>query len=62
MNNRHKKPDLPVTTAFLGGIFRSAAKNLNDYKRENSYVLSKQDEIDRFVEAFGNDWVEDVYY
>ncbi|MEZ9576483.1 MULTISPECIES: hypothetical protein [unclassified Vibrio] len=55
-----KKPDLPVAAAstFLGDPF----KNYKDYNRENSFVLSKQEEIDRFEEAFGNDWVKDQYY
>ncbi|MGR5324843.1 hypothetical protein [Vibrio sp. PNB22_1_1] len=58
MNNRAKKPDLPVQASLFGSMF----KNYKDYKRENSYVLSKKDEIDRFTEAFGNNWVEDQYY
>ncbi len=37
-------------------------KNYKDYKRDKSFILSNKDEIDRFTEAFGNDWVEDHYY
>lgn len=58
LNNRFKAPDLPVQNALIGNPF----KNLSDYNRENSYVLSKESEIERFSEAFGNDWVEDEYY
>ena len=57
LNNRFKAPDLPVSQAF-GSPF----KNLADFNRENSYVLSKDDEIDRFNEAYDDDWVDDRYY
>lgn len=60
MNNRMKKPDLPV--AITASLFGGMIKNYKDYKRDNSFVLSNKDEIDRFTEAFGNDWVEDQYY
>lgn len=60
LNNWLKNPDLPVDTlAYLGGSF---SKNILYYNRENSFVLSKEDEINRFSEAFGNDWVDDIYY
>lgn len=58
LNNRLKKPDLPVAASLFGNPFR----NYKDYSRENSYVLNEQNEIDRFTEAFGNDWIENVYY
>jgi hypothetical protein len=59
MNNKFKAPDLPVMAASIIG---NPFKNLADFNRENSYVLSKDDEIARFNEAFGNDWVDDRYY
>lgn len=64
LNHKYKKPDLPATlyAGLFGGLFESARKNYSDYKRDNSYVLCEKDEIDRFVEAFGNDWIEDLYY
>lgn len=59
INNRFKNPDLPVVvSSAMGNPF----KNLADFNRKNSYVLSKDDEISRFNEAFGNDWVDDRYY
>jgi hypothetical protein len=59
--NLIKKPDLPPLGA--GAIFLgNPLKNIRDLNRENSYVLSKADEIKRFREAFGNDWVSDIYY
>jgi len=61
INNHFKKPDLPapLTGASIGGLLM---KNLKDYSRENSYVLSQDDEISRFLEVFGNDWIENLYY
>lgn len=58
LNNRLKQPDIPVAASIIGNPF----KNLVDFNRENSYVLSKDDEISRFTEAYNNDWVDDIYY
>lgn len=54
-----KTPDLPVIAqASIGDPF----KNIRDIKQGNCYVLSKEDEIKRFRDPRGYDWVEDVYY
>jgi len=59
LNNRLKAPDLPVgAVSAVGSLF----KNIGGYARENSYVLSKDDEIARFYEAYNNDWIDDQYY
>ncbi|MCI2965477.1 hypothetical protein MO387_20745 [Shewanella sp. N2AIL] len=58
INNKFKKPDLPLATASIGNPF----KNYKDFKREGFYVLSDKTEIDRFVEAFGGSWQDDQYY
>ncbi len=60
INNRMKKPDLSVMAK--ASLFGGMIKNYKDYKRDKSFILSNKDEIDRFTEAFGNDWVEDHYY
>lgn len=59
LNNYFKPPQLPVASLASIG---NPKKNLSDLFRKNCYVLSKNDEIQRFSEAYNNEWVDDVYY
>ena len=58
--NWWKPPELPPMsgTVMLGNPF----KNVRDVMQEKVYVLSKDDEIERFKDPRGNELVDDIYY
>ena len=59
LNNRFKKPDLPLAVmATVGNLF----KNISDFRTENFFVLSENEEVERFTEAYGDEWIDDYYY
>lgn len=60
INNRLKKPDLPAMTA--GACIGNPFKNARDLLTKDCYVLSKDEEISRFTEAFDDEWIDDMYY
>lgn len=59
--NRVKRPPLPVMTEAMGAM-TSISTNVRDLFQKNFYVLSKEDEINRFRDPRGYDLVDDVYY
>ena len=59
--NFFKKADLPVEQHNFASI-GNPLKNLKDITTKDFYVLSKKDEIDRFSEAYGDNFIKDKYY
>jgi len=60
--NTLKKADLPTAKAATAPSMGNFLKNVSDYRRDESYVLSKDDEINRFTEAYGDEFIDDKYY